>query len=563
MSILQFHAKNCKNCYKCVRYCPVKAIEIKDHVAKIIENDCILCGTCITVCPQNAKEDIPDIGAITECLVAGEQVIASVAPSYAAYFSTDFPTLRSALKDLGFADAFETAEGAYLVKTEYERLVHENPGKTYISSCCAAVNNYIKKVRPKAQAYLLPVMTPIQAHAKLLKQRYPDAKVVFISPCVAKKGERVEAESQYDYTILFDELKTWFRNTGIVLQEIVGRNNVDPKLSRLFPKSGGILQTMEREAGWRYLSVDGFEDCASAVDDVIAGRMANCFIEMNFCRAGCVGGPSFRKDNLSTAYSELKVRNSANTRDHSVDFVVPEEVDLTKTFKAKRVLRMSPSEAQITAVLRQIGKNDPSDELNCGMCGYPTCREKAKAVLQGKAEIGMCLPYMREKAESFANTVVDILPNALVSVNNDLKIQQINKAACELFHIEAEMVVGQPVSQLMDEYDFVSFLASGKDMMQKKVYHSDYSIYLDETFQLDRESGVIVVTLKDLTAENKQKRQNMATKMQAASLADEIVNKQLRIVHEIAFLLGETAAETKTAVKDLKDAILLEEEEQQ
>ena len=161
MSILQFNAKNCKNCYKCVRYCPVKAIEIKDHVARIIENDCILCGTCVTVCPQNAKEDIPDIGAITECLIGGEQVIASVAPSYAAYFSTDFPTLRSALKDLGFADAFETAEGAYLVKTEYERLVHENPGKTYISSCCSAINTYIKKVRPKAQAYLLPVLTPI------------------------------------------------------------------------------------------------------------------------------------------------------------------------------------------------------------------------------------------------------------------------------------------------------------------------------------------------------------------------------------------------------------------
>lgn len=562
MSILQFNAKNCKNCYKCVRYCPVKAIEIKDHVARIIENDCILCGTCVTICPQNAKEDIPDIGPITECLVGGEQVIASVAPSYAAYFSTDFPTLRSALKDLGFADAFETAEGAYLVKTEYERLVHENPGKTYISSCCAAINTYIKKVRPKAQAYLLPVLSPIQAHAKLLKMRYPDAKIVFISPCVAKKGEQQEKESQYDFTILFDELKSWFRNSGIVLQEIVGRNNVDPKLSRLFPKTGGILQTMNREAGWRYLTVDGFEDCAAAVDDVIAGRMANCFIEMNFCRGGCVGGPSFRKDRLSTAYSELKVRNSANTRDHSVDFAVPEEVDVSKEFKAKRVLRMSPSDAQITAVLRQIGKNDPSDELNCGMCGYPTCREKAKAVLQGKAEIGMCLPYMREKAESFANTVVDILPNALISVNTDLKVQQINKAACELFHISAEAIVGQPVSQLVDEYDFVNFLASGQELMQKRVYHSDYNMYLDETFQLDRESGVVVVTMKDLTQENKQRRENLEAKMQAASLADEIVNKQLRIVHEIAFLLGETAAETKTAVKDLKDAILLDEGEE-
>ncbi len=561
MSILHFDAKHCKNCYKCVRHCPVKAIEIRDHTARIIESDCILCGTCTTVCPQKAKEDIPDIEAISEAIGRGERIIASVAPSYAAYYSTDFPTIRSALKDLGFEDAFETAEGAHLVKTEYERLVHENPGKTYISSCCAAINSYIKKVRPKAQKFLLPVMTPIQAHAKLLKQRYPDAKIVFISPCVAKKGEMNESESEYDFTLLFDELKSWFGNNGIVLQEVVGRNNRDPKISRLFPKSGGIFQTMTREVGWRYLTVDGFEDCAAAIDDVIAGRMANCFIEMNFCRAGCVGGPSFRKEGLSTAYSELKVRNSANTRDPSVDFVVEEQVDISREFKAKRVLRMAPSEAQIKAVLRQIGKNDPSDELNCGMCGYPTCREKAKAVLQGKAEIGMCLPYMREKAESFANTVVDILPNALIGVSNELKVQQINKAACEMLHIQPEMAMGQPVGQILDEYDFVSFLASGQTHMQKQVYNAEYAIYMEETFQLDQETGVILVILKDLTNETKQKRQNMATKLQAAALADEIVDKQLRIAHEIAFLLGETAAETKTAVKDLKDAILLEEEE--
>jgi transcriptional regulator with PAS, ATPase and Fis domain len=244
-----------------------------------------------------------------------------------------------------------------------------------------------------------------------------------------------------------------------------------------------------------------------------------------------------------------------------MDFEVPETVEISKEFKAKRVLKMAPSEAQITAVLRQIGKNDPEDELNCGMCGYSTCREKAIAVLEGKAEAEMCLPYMRQKAESFANTVVDILPDALISVDASMKVQQINKAACQLFRVEPDTVVGQSVSHLMDEYDFVTFLSSGESMSQKRAYLPDYSLFLDETFQLDRESGTVVVTMKDLTEETRQKRKNNQTKLQAAALADEIVNKQLRTVHEIAFLLGETAAETKAAVKDLKDAIMLEEED--
>lgn len=558
--ILNLEATNCRNCYKCLRYCPVKAIEVKEDRADILEDECILCGTCVTVCPQYTGERDAQTAQVSAAIHAGEQVIATVDPAFAAYFSTSFPVLREGLKDLGFADAFETAEGACLVKGEYERLVHENPGRTYLCSNCAAINNYIRKSRPKAQRFLLPVLTSAQAHARLLRGRYPEAKIVAITPCVARKGEQGEPESCYDFTLLFDEVRLWLSNSGVQIQEIVGRNNVDPRLSRLFPKTGGILETMEREPGWRYLMVDGFEDCAAAIDDVLAGRMANCFIELNYCRSGCIGGPCFRKEGMSSAYSELKVRNSANTRDHSVDFQVPETIALSKEFKAKRVLKMAPSQAQIDAVLRQIGKHQPEDQTNCGMCGYSTCREKAIAVLQGKAEAEMCLPYMRQRAESFASTVVDILPEALISVDTSLKVQQINRAACTLFRVEPDMVVGQSVGHLMDEYDFVSFLASGESMTQKRTYLTDANLYLMQTFQMDRESGTILVTLKDLTEETRQKRKNSETKMQAAALADEIVNKQLRTVHEIAFLLGETAAETKSAVKDLKDAILLEEE---
>lgn len=559
MNVLEFHARSCKNCYKCVRYCPVKAIAVRNHLAQIVEEDCILCGTCVTVCPQHAKDHTPGFGRVADLINSEKQVIASVAPSFAGYFDTDFPSLREALLEMGFDDAFETAEGAYLVKSAYEQILRDNPGKTYLSSCCSPLNTYIETKKPRALDCLMPVLTPIQAHAKLLHQRFPGCEVVFLCPCVAKKGEAQAPESEFDCCLLFEELESWMDHEGITPAEKFGRNTDNPKLSRLFPKTGGILQTMVKEAGWRYLMVDGFQDCARAIDDAIAGRLPNCFLEMNFCTSGCVGGPSFRRRGLSTVYSELKVRNSANTRDHNVDFQVQESLDLSRTFHSRRIRRMPPSGAQIQAVLKQMGKNSPEDELNCGMCGYSTCREKAIAVLQGRADVSMCLPYMRERAESFANKVIDILPSALLSVDMNLQIQQINKAACELFHITAEDVIGQPVSRLMDEYEFVHLISSGEESRKKRTYLTDYNLYLELVFQFDKANGVVVVTLKDITKEKAQKRQSTQAKIQAAAMADAIVDKQLRTVHEIAYLLGETAAETKSAIKDLKDTILLDE----
>jgi uncharacterized ferredoxin-like protein len=404
-------------------------------------------------------------------------------------------------------------------------------------------------------------MTPIQAHAQLLKQQHPEAEICFISPCTAKKGEMEEDISAYEYTLLFEELEQWLHAAGVDLEEKVERNTVDPRVSRLFPKTGGILQTMDRsETNWRFITVDGFEDCAAAIDDVIAGRMQNCFLEMNHCRGGCIGGPSFRRAHQSIVYSELKVRNSANTRNLAIDFNITEPVDIARTFNAKRVRRLPPSEAQILATLRATGKNSPEDELNCGMCGYSTCREKAKAVLQGKAEVSMCMPFMREKAESFANKIVDIMPDALLSVDSHLCIQQMNKAACDLFHLEAENIIGMPVSRILDEYDFVSFMASGQEQSKKKAFLSDYNIYLNMSFQRDFASDIIVVTMEDISKEKRVHRQAMEARMQAAALADDIVDRQLRIVHEIAYLLGETAAETKVAVSDLKKTILMDEE---
>lgn len=559
MSILEFKKVNCKDCYKCVRYCPVKSIRVKDHAASILAGECILCGNCTIVCPQHAKEDINDVPMIKVLMSKHETVIAIVAPSFAAYFNISFETMKSTLKKLGFADVFEVAEGAHVVKNEYERLVAENPDQTWITSSCASVNYYIKRHRPEAAKYLLPVLTPMKALAKILRERYPEAKFVFIGPCLSKKGEAFENGSGVSAVLLFEELEDWLAEENIVVHEDESFRN-QPRLSRLFPMSGGILATMKQEPGINYLPISGFDGVKQTIEDVIDGKLPHCFIEMNFCKGGCVGGPSFRRKELGTLRGAVKTRQAAGTTIYDEDYNVPETLDYSTTFQTKRVFRLEPTKAQIEAVLRQMDKSSPEDELNCGMCGYSTCREKARAVLFGKAEIDMCMPYIRKRAENYAGKIIDSVPSGILAIDMSLNISQANPAACDIFGVDATSLVGQPIGTILDENDFVNLLASDEDTLMTSIYLPDYGLYLDETLQVNRDANLIICILKNVTEEKTRHRRAMQKRQQTAAIADEIVEKQLRMVHEIASLLGETASETKIAISDLKESVMMEDD---
>lgn len=559
MSILEFKKVNCKDCYKCVRYCPVKSIRVKDHAASILAGECILCGNCTIVCPQHAKEDINDVPMIKVLMSKHETVIAIVAPSFAAYFNISFETMKSTLKKLGFADVFEVAEGAHVVKNEYERLVAENPDQTWITSSCASVNYYIKRHRPEAAKYLLPVLTPMKALAKILRERYPEAKFVFIGPCLSKKGEAFENGSGVSAVLLFEELEDWLAEENIVVHEDESFRN-QPRLSRLFPMSGGILATMKQEPGINYLPISGFDGVKQTIEDVIDGKLPHCFIEMNFCKGGCVGGPSFRRKELGTLRGAVKTRQAAGTTIYDEDYNVPENLDYSTTFQTKRVFRLEPTKAQIEAVLRQMDKFSPEDELNCGMCGYSTCREKARAVLFGKAEIDMCMPYIRKRAENYAGKIIDSVPSGILAIDMSLNISQANPAACDIFGVDATSLVGQPIGTILDENDFVNLLASDEDTLMTSIYLPDYGLYLDETLQVNRDANLIICILKNVTEEKTRHRRAMQKRQQTAAIADEIVEKQLRMVHEIASLLGETASETKIAISDLKESVMMEDD---
>lgn len=545
---------NCKNCYKCIRHCPVKAIRFSGNQAHIIGNECILCGQCFVVCPQNAKEIVSEREKVNVLLQSGFPVYVSLAPSFVAnYDGVGIESMRQALRQMGFADVEETAIGATLVKQEYERMLREDNKDIVISSCCHSVNLLIQKYFPDSLKYLAGVVSPMLAHCRDIKVRHPEGKTVFIGPCVAKKDEAEYYEGVVDAVLTFEELTQWMQDAGVT--PVKQMDSLEQSRARFFPTTGGVLKTMEPNIrGYTYLALDGVENCVAALKDIERGNIHHCFIEMSACAGSCIGGPVMEKFHRSPIRDYAAVAHYAGTQDFAVN--QPDAMAMKKHFTPIEHKLPQPTEGEIYDVLRQMGKFKPAQELNCGTCGYNTCREKAIAVCQGKAEISMCLPFLKDKAESFSDTVVKNTPNGLVVLNERLEVQQINEAARKIMNIRASSdVLGEPVVRILDPTPYMDVLASGRSIRDQQLYLAEYQRYVEQTVVYDRESHLLVGIIRDVTDEEYTRVRKDNISRQTIEVADKVVDKQMRIVQEIASLLGETAAETKIALAKLKESI--------
>ena len=551
---LTLKKSNCKNCYKCIRHCPVKAIRFSANQAHIIGNECILCGQCFVVCPQNAKEIVDSTEKVRVLLQTGDPVVVSLAPSFIAnYEGIGIASMRRALLKLGFAGVEETALGATIVKNEYERMLREESRDIIISSCCHSINLLIQKYFPAELEYLADVMSPMQAHCADIKKRMPNAKTVFIGPCVAKKDEADYYEGLVDAVMTFEELTRWFKEERITLEPEL--DQTEESRARFFPTTGGILKTMAQDApGYRYLAIDGVENCIAALKDIENGKIHKCFIEMSACVGSCVNGPIMEKYDRSPVHDYISVAEYAGERDFRVE--QPSPMGLKKNFTMIEHKLEMPSEHEIMTVLRQMGKFKTSDELNCGSCGYNSCREKAIAIWQGKAEPSMCLPFLKDKAESFSDTIVNNTPNGLLVLNENLEVQQINQAAKKIMNIRADSdVLGEPVVRILDPGVFVNVKQTGRTVTDQRVYLAEYKRYIEQTVVYAPDSRLLICIMRDVTDEELEREKKERINRQTVEVADKVVEKQMRIVQEIASLLGETAAETKIALTKLKESI--------
>jgi iron only hydrogenase large subunit-like protein/uncharacterized Fe-S cluster-containing protein len=568
MSIIQFKEANCKNCYKCIRSCPVKAIAFVNDQARIVEEDCMYCGNCLTVCPQNAKSVQSEIDTVKGFFRKKEKVYVSLAPSFiSAFENADEKWFYAALKRLGFTFIEETAVGAVQVSKEYDRLIREHKMKNIITTACPSITLLVRKYYPELLEQLAPVVSPMTAHGKMLRETYgPRIRVVFIGPCLSKKDERREIQNSgvIDAAITFEELEGWFTEEGIgpdtdFSEEIRGARDLK---ARIYPLPGGILKTVEERSSRNYqcISVDGVDRCMKVLDSIRADELQNYFIEMNSCSGGCIGGPCMkhikggfleaRARLISYVKRGLKEENLLNTEDV--------KVDLRKTFYECPRKSEVPSEAAIQGILNSIGKFTRDKELNCGACGYSSCRDKAAAVYNNRAQLHMCLPYMRERAESISNLIINTTPNAIFALDDKLLIQEANRAAHKFFSSDMVDLIGKSIFEVLECGNFQMVIDSKENIYDRKYYYEKYDMTVKQSIIYAPGQNIVVVIIQDISEEERITRQLHSTRETNVDLAQKVIEKQMRVAQEIASLLGETTAETKVALTKLKKSIMSE-----
>lgn len=608
MPIISTIEAKCKDCYKCLRACPVKAIRFTGSAngadpstgralyAEVVKERCILDGECLRVCPQKAKKVRLDTGRVRDWIAAGQTVVASLAPSFAAAFGPEPLRVVAALRALGFAAVEPTAVGAELVaeaaRAEVEAAAAraaETGGVTagpIIVSACPVVVNLVEQVYPAALRYLSGVVSPMVAHSRLLKRSYPGCRVVFIGPCVAKKdeAERPEVSDAADAALTFQELADWLFEEQLDLDrpgrhgrtaaasgqslEAAQFDGYRPLVAPLFPVEGGLLRTATLPTdlvSGQWLAVSGMENCREMIESLAAGALPADLaevrmVEMLACRGGCVAGPAMPDDGVSPAVRRQRLLRYV--AQWQAEFGSGSEVpphlpshDLRREYRDRRPVETSPSERQISDILARMGKAGPEDELNCGVCGYASCREKAVAVHQGMAELDMCLPYMREMAESISNLVLAASPYGVAVVDRELGLVDANAAFRTMFGLEQEArLTGRRLAGILDDALFRRVLADRVPVETEVAYPERGLLTRQTIFHLGKRDAVVGIFM-DLSEVAAQREQFERLRDETVQRAREVISKQMNVAQEIAGLLGETTAETKVILTKLIEFI--------
>lgn len=546
----------CHDCYKCVRECPVKAIKIENGHASVIPEKCIACGACVKACPANAKRVRNDINKAKQLINDKKDVYVSLAPSWRASFENSAEKMIALLKQLGFKDVSETALGAEEVSIKTTQILNESEKGLFISSACPVIVDYIRHYKPEFTKYITPVGSPLMTHAKMLRETFgEDISIVFIGPCIGKKNE-VTYSGLFDVALTFEELRMWFKDEIIDISKVAkdSRYHFVPESAHegtLYPIDGGMNQTIRKSGvndNVQLLEVCGLNSLDRALKNLDVDKLdKTIFIEALACEGGCVSGPCISSEKAGiTMVSDILTKEKKRDK-------IPAEPKTVVNYKIepKGVVNSEYSVEEILKALKKIGKHSVDDELNCGGCGYSTCREMAAALLSGDAETSMCVSYMRKIAMRKAAAMIRCMPAAVVMVDNNMNILEANDSFMkmftgdmyEIFKARPDGMTGAAIERIVDFSDiFKTILNTGKDL-HKERYNVKNRLYDISAFTIE-ENEIVGAVITDVT-QSETNREKISQK------AHEVISKNISIVQEIACLLGEHMVETETLLSSI------------
>lgn len=568
--IMRLKGANCKNCYKCVRACPVKAISILSEKAKIDEKRCIYCGQCYLVCPQDARDLLSELDRVKLMIANGEKVYFSVSSTFGEYFmKANLWQLAAALKKLGATRVEETAIGTMRVMKEYERLAEEDKMRNIFTSACPSSNFLIQKYYPELIKYLAPVDTPVEAHAKMMRKAYgDDIRVVAVGPCIAchKLADISYNGELIDAYINFEELERWMNEEDVKITREEDRDTVmvSNYRARYFDESGGVFRALRTDIKYNYMlwTIDGSSRIKNTFKD-LNDSIRGYFMELMGCQNSCLGGPIMRLTGKDTFTGKdhwlftVKDDNGGGEPNPS-EFA---EVDISKKYIRMDFYEPMPTEEEIRDLLALVGKTRRGHMLDCSGCGYPTCRDKAIAVYRGMADPFMCIPYSRDKAEAESNHLFEFMPNGIVLTDKDMKIADVNPKALEILGGLKDDYVGRDVREIMLTQFIDTARMKEVDVINDVVECDKLQKVLAVTFFRIPRHNLYTLVINDMTEEAEKHSKERQMRQETIDVAQEVVQKQMRIAQEIASLLGETTAETKLAVNRMKAMLVTDEDE--
>lgn len=549
----------CLDCNRCVRVCPVKAIKMKDGQAQVDPDRCIVCGTCIKECPQKAKTYRNDLERVKELLNNGVKVAVIVAPSIASVFNGwKAKKIPSVLRSLGFINVAEAAYSAGIVSKSTKKFADDNPNLAVLASSCPAFVNYIEKYRPEMIPSLADVISPMVATGKIIKETLgTDVSTVFVGPCIAKKyeAERKLNKPFINTVLTFEELLEWLKETEIDISKFEDSEfDLAPSpAERLFPLSGGLYKAGDISTdpfSDKYIPVTGYDEIVEIIDDIKENK-TKCLAEPLFCKFGCINGPVItgeesifeRKRRISEFSNTSKPKNI-----ESIPFI-----NMTTRFTNENTVVIPKfSEDEILSVLEKIGKSNPEDRLDCTSCGYPTCKDKAIAVMCGMADEEMCVPWMRKRARTETDKIIENSPNGIVMLNEKYEILNMNTAFRKMFMC-SNSLIGKSISILMDPEPFVKVVTGSEEQYETTANHEKYNLICQEIIYALKAEKKYVGLFVNLTNTILNKTKLDEVKRKTVTKATELLEHQIEMAQKIAKLLGESTAQGEELVSSLME----------